>query len=117
MTHASKLAKWSSGAALVLSAIALLPQPTPAQDAADPERTNREAGSRENFSGGQTINSPLDLIHQSNFSNDRSAQEIEEDRRNNIRNAADDFLLQRQQRLQETNATPEPTPSSTTQTP
>ncbi|MEO1149091.1 MAG: hypothetical protein AAFY26_26395 [Cyanobacteria bacterium J06638_22] len=117
MAQASKLATWAGGATLVLSAIALLQQPAPAQDAADPGLENREAGSRENFSGGQTINSPLDLIHQSNFSNDRSAQEIEEDRRNNIRNAADDFLLQRQQRLQETNAAPEPTPSSTMQTP
>ena len=117
MAQAYKLAKWAGGAALVLSAIAFLQQPAPAQEAIDPGSGTREAGSRENFSGGQTMNSVFDLIHQSNFGNDRSAQEIEEDRSNNIRNAADDFRLQRQQRLQETNTTADPTPSSTPQTP
>jgi|GEM_PF-2347314 len=116
MTQAFNLARWTGGIVFLVSAIALFQAPSFAQEADVPGVENGPAGSRENFSGGQTMNSPLDLIHQSTFSSDRSAEEIEEDRRNNIRNAADNFLLQRQQRLQEMNATPNSTPS-TSETP
>lgn len=109
-----KLARWTGRVVFVVSAIALFQAPSLAQEVAEPGSDNRPAGSRENFSGGQTMNSPLDLIHQSNFSNGRSADEVEEDRRNNIRNAADSFLLQRQQLFQDRNATPNPTSSTET---
>lgn len=113
--QASKWTKWSGGLVIGASAIALLQTAAVAQFApSEPVNEAGRAGDRETFSGGSSINSVLDLIHQSNFSRDRAPNEIEEDRRNNIRNAADDFLMQRQQRLQETNP---PTESTATPAP
>ena len=45
------------------------------------------------------VNSVFDLIHQQNFSNPRTPQEIQEDRRNNIQSAADEFRQRQQEAL------------------
>lgn len=67
------------------------------------------------FSDNADVGDMLDLIHRANFEGSRSSEEVQQDRRNNILNAAELFRQQQRDRLQQSPppTTPgvEPSPS------
>jgi len=91
------------GLAIALSTLALV-APAARGQVSDPNTGfSNPDESRDAFSDNAQVGDMLDLIHQSNFSNSRSSEEIQLDRRNNIRDAAELFRQQQQERLQQQN--------------
>lgn len=72
--------------------------------------------SRDVFSDNADVGDLLDLIHRANFEGNRNSEEIQQDRRNNIHDAAELFRQQQRDRLQQTQpqtppvVQPSPTP-------
>lgn len=71
--------------AIALASLVLLQAPALSQGVFSDDDSGSLDGSSD------SINSIFDIIHNENFRNDRSPQEIEQDRRTNIRNAIEDF--------------------------
>jgi len=90
--------------AIALSTFVLIQSPAIAQGF-ETENLDNPTNDSEN-----EVDSVFDLIHQQNFSNPRTSQEIQEDRRNNIQSAADEFRQRQQEALSRQQGTPSDTP-------
>lgn len=105
------------GMAIALSTLALLAPSASAQATENPNAgfSNPEEA-RDVFSDNADVGDMLDMIHRANFSNSRSSEEIQADRRNNIQSAAELFRQQQQNRLQQQQQQQQPE-APTTSTP
>lgn len=77
-----------------------------------PENDNYQSNEKDSLSGDSTLGvNPLDLIHNSNLSTGRNAQEFSEESGAQIETSAEEFRrLQQERMLQQNNTTPESTP-------
>jgi len=97
-----QLVRFSSlggGLAIALISLSLVAPLGMAQTTtSNPSSTDPEA-TRNPFAEDAQIGDMLDLIHRANFGNSRSSEEIRDDRRSNIQDAAELFRQQQRERL------------------
>lgn len=112
------LGRIAGGMAIALSALALLGPAVSAQISENPnEGFSNPDEARDIFSDNADVGDMLDMIHRANFSNSRSNEEIQLDRRNNIQSATELFRQQQRDRLQQQQQQQQPVVPPTTPAP